>query len=180
MEAYTSIYQYDIRLRPNTIRYRIPAHMIVERVWSPKADIYEIDIDDSLWVPTCHRRSVLDRTTYINREPKSNLDRFQVFTEEYSQSYYLLVPNAKYYDTAIFIDWSTRFLMYNDIVWRIDMKQVHCDPHNTAHTSWFFSHPKCSVELTANVDFRDGQNGNLVDVINILLPRSFRSELELV
>lgn len=180
MEAYTSIYQYDIRLRPNTVRYRIPAHMVVERIWNPKAEFYEIDVDDSLWVPTCHRRTILDRKTYVSREPKSHLDRFQIYTEEHSQTYYLLTPNAKYYDTSIYIDWSTRFLLYNNIVWRVDMKQVHCDPHNTAHTSWFFSHPKYSVELTTNINFNSGLHGNLLEALNNMLPRAFRCELELV
>lgn len=174
METFCSIYQYDFRLRPNTVRYFIPKHMVVERIWD-ECDFYYIDIDDSLWIPTCHRRKTLDKITFDLPEPKNGFDRFQCYTEEYSCSYYLLTPQAKFYDTAIFVDWSTRFLLYNDIVWRVDLKQIHVDPHNAAHTVWFFSHPKYSVEVTALKDFRGpNQEKTLQDIVKTMIPRSYR------
>lgn len=172
MEVYTSIYQYDIRLRPTTIRYSIPGHMVVERYWE-QCKNYEIDIDDALWVPTCHRRNQLDSNIYKSKEPKHDYDRFQVITEEYSNSYYLLTPNAQFFDTAIFTDWNTKYLLYNNIMWRVEMRKVNIDPHNTNHSIWFFCKPRYQVELWCLHDYRTNKE-ELLTAIKAMLPRNYR------
>ena len=174
MESFCSLYQYEFRLRPNTVRYYIPSHMVVDRIWQDCQQYY-IDIDDSLWIPTCNRKNVLERTVHISSEPKQDFDRFQVTTEEVSQGYYLLTPDAKFYHTYILKEWSTRFLYYNDIVWKIEMSQVYMDPHNSGHTIWLFSHPKYSVEMTAFADFRGpNQDETIQTIVQNLLPEIYR------
>lgn len=174
MELFTSMYQYDFRLRPTTIRYAIPGHMVVERHWN-ECKNYEIDIDDGLWVPTCHRRNQLEAKTYKTKEPKRDFDRFQVITEEYSSAYYLLTPNAQFYDTAVFMDWATKYMLYDGVLWRVEMRKVHVDPHNTNHSVWFFCRPKYQIELCAMKDFRE-EKTRLLQSINALLPRPHRLE----
>lgn len=172
MELFTSVYQYDFRLRPTTIRYAIPTHMVVERSWN-ECKNYEIDIDDSIWVPICHRRNQVDSKIYKFAEPKHDLDRFQIITEEYSSSYYLLTPNAQFYDTAIFTDWSTKYILHDNIMWRVEMRKVHVDPHNTNHSIWFFCKPRYQVELCCMHDFRE-KTDQLTQAIQTFLPRNYR------
>lgn len=172
MELFTSIYQYDFRLRPTTIRYAIPGHMVVERSWN-ECKNYEIDIDDALWVPICHRRHQLESKVYKTTEPKRDYDRFQVITEEYSSAYYLLTPNAQFYDTAIFTDWSTKYILHNNIMWRVEMRKVNVDPHNTNHSIWFFCKPRYQVELCCMHDFREKKD-ELLSAIRAFLPRNYR------
>lgn len=174
MENFCSIYQYEFRLRPNTVRYFIPNHMVVDRMWT-SCDQYYIDIDDSLWIPTCTRKNILDKTIHMSGQALHDFDRFQVTTEEVSQSYYLLTPDAKFYHTYIIKEWSTRFLYYEDIVWKVEMSQVYMDPHHAGHTIWFFSHPKYSVEMTAYIDLRGpNQDERIQTIVQNLLPRLYR------
>jgi hypothetical protein len=171
MHFVTAQYQVDFTLKPNTVEYKIPAHMVVER-WEPFPS-YSIQLNDCIGVPMCHKRRTLDAHTYVHREPKLNFDRFRVITEEYSNAYFLLTPNASYFDTAIYKDWEVRHVIYNDVIWDIHFKQVFVDPHNTRSTIWFYSHPKYQIEMIAYQDYR-ANDPELKQAIMSMLPSSFR------
>lgn len=164
-------YQYDFTLHPTTIEYKIPHFMVVERdeIFSQ----YSVSVCDSVSVPMCSKRKTLVADTYMHKSPKSNFDRFRVYTEQYSDNYYLLVPHAQYFDTCIHKDWTTRHVIYDSLNWDIHFQQVYVDPHDTRSTIWFFSHPKYQIEMICYHDFRD-QPSRLKEAIMSMLPRSFR------
>lgn len=172
MHFITAQYQHDFTLRPTTIEYKVPAHMVVER--QEVYPHYAIQVCDSVEIPLCHKSKILEADTYMHRQPKLNFDRFRVITELYSDDYYLLVPHAQYYDTCIYKDWTVRHLIYDDVVWHIHFKQVFVDPHDTRQTIWFFSEPKYQIELIAYTDFRGEDVSKLKKAIMQFLPRSFR------
>lgn len=171
MHLITSTFQYDFTLRPTTIEYKIPNHMVVER-WETYPH-YSIQVCDSVNIPMCHKHRVLHMETYKHREPKLNFDRFRVYTEAYSNDYYLLTPTAQYYDTAIYQEWEVRHLVYDNILWDVHFRQVYVDPHNTKHTIWFFSQPKYQIELISNHDYRT-KPAELKKAVIAIIPRSFR------
>lgn len=171
MHIITSTFQYDFTIRPVTIKYKIPSHMVVER--SEIYPEYYIEVCDSIRVPLCRKRKILEYNTYKYKQPKLNFDRFRIYTEEIVEDYYLLVPNAQYYDTAIYKEWEVRHLLYNNVLWDIHFKQVFVDPHDTRHNIWFFSQPKYQIELIAEQDFRENEL-ELKNAIMNIIPRAFR------
>lgn len=171
MNTVVAAYQHDFTLRPTTIEYRVPPHMVVER--HEVYPQYGIQICDSVEVPMCHKYKILQSDTYHHKQPKLNFDRFRIITELYSDDYYLLVPHAQYYDTAIYKDWMVRHLIYDHVLWHVHFRQVYVDPHDTRQTIWFFSHPKYQIELIAYHDYRQDQD-TLKKAIMQMLPRTFR------
>lgn len=171
MHFTTSAFQYDFSLYPVTIEYKIPPYMVVER--HEIFPQYSIQVADSVEIPMCSKRKTLVCDSYFHKSAKSNFDRFRVFTEEYDNNYYLLVPNAQYYDTNIYKDWTVRHMIYDGILWDIHFKQVYVDPHNTKATIWFFSHPKFQIEMIAEHDYRNDPL-RLKAAVMSMLPRSFR------
>jgi hypothetical protein len=171
MHLNASVYQYDYTLRPDSIEYKIPAHMVVERFQA--RDRYSIFVTDTVDVPFCMRKTCLDVWTFVHKTPKYNFDRFRVYTEDVDHHYFLLTPNARYYDTVIYKNTETRHLIHNNILWDVTFREVYVDPHDTRQTLWFFSHPKYQVELSAEHDFRKEET-DLKIAIMAILPNTFR------
>lgn len=174
LQGLTHLYQYEQRLYPTTIAYKIPTHMVVERRHS-NMDQYEIHLNDSLGVPECHRYKNINRQVFKRRRPGPSFDRFRWITEEHYRSYFLLVPNAMYYNAEVYTEWSCSWVVYNNITWYIHFRKVFVDPHDASSTVWFHGSPKYSVELITLQDFR-GREEDLKRAVLAILPRAFRWE----
>lgn len=172
MQAVSTLYQFESTMSPTTIRYHVPRHMVVERKHQ-NIDHYFIDLDDAKGVPSCSKIQYLQTHTFKRRIPGHVFDRFRCITEEYHDDYYLLTPNATYYNIEIFQEWSCSHVLYHDVVWSIHFRQVFVDPHDTSHTIWFHGIPKYQIEIIANKDFRQDQKG-LKNAVLSILPRAFR------
>lgn len=172
MQAVTTMYQIDFKLMPTTIRYYIPKHMIVERNFY-HIDRYSIELDDATHTPYCNRVQYLRKHTFKRRIPGHTFDRFKWTTEQYYDDYYLLTPNAMYYNIEIFQEWSVSYVLYHNVLWQVHFRQVSVDPHDTSQVIWFHSKPKYQIELICYEDFR-GRERELKKAVLAILPRAFR------
>jgi hypothetical protein len=165
------IYHHD------TIHYFVPKHMVVERSVGDNCDndLYEVSLDDHHLVPRCRRRKRFQKLIFKLKHPRSCFDRMQVSTERVNSCYFLLLPNAAYYNTEIFTNWQQYHLWYNYERWNVHFRQVNVDPHETSETIWFFSQPKFQIEITTNQDFR-GRDDDLKKALLAIIPRAFRWE----
>ena len=156
--TYCSTYQYEYYTYPDTVRYYIPSHMVVEDAYQ-NITSYEIDVDDTAGYPNCHRRRLLDRHFFKRKIPcnSNGFDRIRCYTEEvFEGEYYLLVPNATYYSATIYTNWSVCCLLYDDVTWQINFREVFTDPYRSTRAVWFKGEPRYQIELVAKgEDFRN-------------------------
>jgi hypothetical protein len=164
--------QFDCSLHPDTIRYFIPSHQVIERMFEPCQE-YCIEVDDSRLVPRCLRRNVIKKEIMTLKTPSRVFDRLDVSYEFRVSSYFLLLPNASYYHTEIWREWNTSHIMYNGVIWNVHFRHVYTDPHNTTHCLWFSGKPKYQVQITVGMDFRNNRKG-LQTALLAILPRAFK------
>jgi hypothetical protein len=167
-----AINQFDFALHPNTIRYYVPAHQVVERLFSPFQE-YVIEIDDASTKPTCIRRTSMHKELLKLHYPNSTFDRVDISYEEQIFKYFLLLPNAGYYHTEIWTDWNTSHVLFENNVWSVHFRTVYCDPHDTQHSVWFAGKPKYQIQLECRQDFQDDEIG-LKRALAAILPRAFK------
>lgn len=171
---YARTMAYETSMRPSTIKYHIPRHMVVEREGVPApGQYYEMDLDDQFLVPRCIRRTCLENQLMKRRRRGGSFDRLRIFTEILRTEYFLLVPDAQYYNTTLFRDWSVCCLLFEGSIWKFHFRQVFVDPHNTSSTIWFYSHPKYQIEIVTQQDFR-GREREMKRSLYALFPRAFR------
>jgi hypothetical protein len=168
----TVIYQFDCTLHPDTIRYFVPPHQVVERSAVPFQD-YIIQLDDSQRIPCCHRRTIVQRDVYKLKQPSNMFDRMEIVTENTSGMYFLLVPNAAFYHTEIFTEWNTSHVMCGGVVWDIHFRKVFVDPHSSREAVWFTNKPRHQIQLSTRQDYRNRSCQLKKDIIAIL-PRAFK------
>jgi hypothetical protein len=175
MKEVTTMNQLDFRMLPTTINYRIPNHMVVERPEITAAmDRYEIHLDDTFHIPRCRRYQSLQRLVFKRKyNSASKFDQFRCITEEYCNQYFLVTPNAMYYNVEIYTDWTCSYVLYDNMVWTIHFRKVFVDPHDARHTVWFHGTPKYQIEIISNQDFREREI-ELRETIRAILPRAFR------
>lgn len=171
--GYAQNMAYETYMRPTTIQYQIPRAMVVDRDVTSQPGSYEIELDDQFLIPFCCRRHLLDNKVMKRRRRARSFDRLRIFTELVRREYFLLVPDAQFYNTTIFHEWCVCSVLYEGIVWKFHFRRVYVDPHNTAYTIWFFSHPKYQVEIVTEQDFRDRET-DLKRSLYTLFPRAFR------
>lgn len=168
-----AINSVDVTFKPNTIRYFVPFHSVVERGFPPFQE-YMIDVDDAYLVPGCTRRNRLHCEVWKHKTPNPLFDRLTINTYETESPYFLVLPNATYYHTAIYTDQSTSHLVYSGMDFKVNFSLVYVDPHDTDHTIWFSGKPKYRVEITSNQDFRGNRRALLRRAITTMLPRAFK------
>lgn len=172
MYAKTALYQLDHKLHPNTIRYFIPGHQVVERRDHFKNScVYEIQLTDSKKKPQCLRTKELSRESYQMLPKKIDTYLLTTYFEECCTDYYLLVPNAGYYNTEIFTQWDEKFILYDNRVWSIHFRHVYVDPHDSRECIWFTGNYKYQVELCCKEDLQEDKE-YLKQAVMAILPRS--------
>lgn len=162
----------DVTFDPNTIRYYVPSYSVIER-HGPLYEEYIVELDDAHLKPTCLRRNRLDREIWKHKTPNATFDRMSISTFEWDSHYFLLLPNASYYNTCIYTDQSTSHLVYAGYDFKVHFSRVFVDPHDTKHSIWFLGTPKYRVEITSNHDFRQNKLF-LRRAITSILPRAFK------
>jgi hypothetical protein len=161
-------------LHPTTIIYNIPRHMVVERSFS-QIDKYDIHLDDTTGIPRCRRTRELGYSSYKRKTPCPAFDRFHWLTEETYSNYFLLTPDAMFFNTSIYTDWNSYHVIYHDVVWKVHFRKVYVDPYDTSETIWFHGQPRYQVELECFEDFRHREQ-ELKRAVLSILPRAFRWE----
>lgn len=174
MQLFCVTYQFDVILHPTTVCYSVAPHHVVERLtdWENTED-YEIELDDCKLIPTCLRRKPISTSIYKRKNYMRGFDRMTIYTENYSKFYYLLTPDAGYYNAEVYTEWNESRLTVDGITWKVHFKQVYVDPHNTSHTIWFVGKPKYKIELECNHDFT-GREHALRRALYMLTPRDYR------
>lgn len=171
--AYAQTMSFETYMRPTTIQYQIPRHMVVEREQPTAHAFYDIELDDQFLIPRCRRRKFLENKILKRRRRGHSFDRARIITEIVRNEYFLLVPDAHFYNTTLYHEWNVCALLFEGFVWKFNFRRVFVDPHNNSHTIWFFSHPKYQIEITTEQDFRD-QEPLLKRSLYRLFPRAFR------
>jgi hypothetical protein len=167
-----AINQFTRTCHPDTIRYFVPAHQVVERLYEPFQE-YVIEVDDATCKPSCLRRQTLRKDVMKLHYPSSVFDRVDIRHEERIRNYFLLLPTAGYYHTEIWRNWDTSHILYDGNVWTVHFREVYSDPHDTNHSVWFSGKPKWQVELECTTDFRNNMTG-LKQALVAILPRAFK------
>lgn len=168
----TCVNQFDCTMHPQTIRYFVPLHHVVERSAVPFQE-YVIELDDAQRIPMCRRRTTLQKETYKLRQPSRMFDRMEISTDLTSGLYFLLLPNAAYYHTEIWTDWNTSHVMYNGVVWDVHFRKVYVDPHSSPESVWFTNKPRYQICLQVRQDFRH-HSAALKRAVLAILPRAFK------
>lgn len=168
-----AINQFDFCLHPDTIRYYVPAALVVERSFAEPFQEYVIEIDDACGKPTCIRRTALHKELLKLHYPSSSFDRVDISYDEEVHKYFLLLPNAGYYHTEIWTNWNTSHVLFEGNVWSVHFRTVYCDPHDANHSVWFAGKPKYQIHLECRQDFRDDQIG-MKRALAAILPRAFK------
>lgn len=169
----TTLYQLDHKLCPNTIKYFIPSNHVVERKPIYKDNWrYEIDLDDTKKKPHCYRIKTTSKTIFKCLPKTNNPNKIiTVVTEDYTTDYYLLIPNASYYNTEIVTLWDEKFVLYDNHIWSIHFKTIYVDPFDSEQCIWFTGTPKFQIEMTTETDLSQDKD-YLYRAIMALLPRS--------
>lgn len=167
-----AINSFDVTFDPNTIRYYVPYHNVIERAF-PAFQEYMIDINDAEAKPRCVRRNLLEKTVFKLKQPSNTFDRIEIQTEEIESQYFLLLPNATYYHTVIWTDQSTSHIVYDGHIFRIHFRRVFLDPHSNSTGLWFTGKPRFQVVVESNHDFRRRPN-YLKKAMIAILPRAFK------
>lgn len=176
VKAMTQLYTaYQKNEMPSTIRYFVPGHFVIG---SPSEiyNVFTVDLDDERLVPRCHKTRILSRIKFKHRRPQHAFDRFTTVTENATDRYFLLLPNARYHHTIVYRDWVYFVLLLDGHVWEIHFRHVYTDPHDLNHNLWFFSKPKYQIEMKTDQDFRN-RDTDLKKAILLMIPRAFRWEL---
>lgn len=168
----TVVNQFDCTMHPDTIRYFVPLHCVVERSEVPFEE-YIVELNDADSIPRCRRRSTLQKDVYKLKQPSNTFDRMEVLTQNTSGMYFLLLPNAAYYHTEIWTDWNTSHVMYNGVVWDIHFRKVFVDPHSCREAVWFTNRPRFQIQLETRQDFRH-HSAELKKAVLAILPRAFK------
>lgn len=167
-----SLYQLDHHLHPNTIKYYVPAHQVVERKSRfLNATRYEIHLDDAKKKPRCYRYKEIFKEIY-QLLPKKETKLLTVTVEEFCDEYYLLVPNAGYYNTQIYCSWDEKYIIYDNVIWSVHFREVYVDPHDASQSIWFTGTPKYQIELCTEADLTSDTD-YLKRAIMAILPRSY-------
>lgn len=172
----TCVNQFDCTLHPETIRYYIPYSSVVERIYHP-CEEYTIQIDDAHRSPRCRRRNVLSSNVYKLKQASRVFDRMHITTEDIISSYFLLLPDAKFYHTEIWKEWNTSHVLYDGVVWDIHFRTVYVDPHTSKESVWFVNRPRYQIEISVNMDLRHDPR-TLKKSILAILPRAFKWPIE--
>lgn len=176
MKDMVVLYQIDCCLRPSTVAYQIPNHMVVERPPTEPVGshrFYEVHLDDTCSFPRCRQHDIHKMTSFRKRVANEDFDRFRWCTEQFDSRYYMTVPNAMYHNVEIYTDWSISWLLYDSHIWEVHFRKVFVDPYDSSHTIWFHSTPKYQIILITEQDFR-GRELELKQAMISLLPRAFR------
>lgn len=168
----TVINQFDCTMHPNTIRYHVPLHHVVERSDNPYQD-YVIELDDAQRIPACRRSTLLERDVYKLKQPSRMFDRMEIRTENRSSMYFLLLPNASYYHTEVWTEWNTSHVMYDGVTWDVHFRRVFVDPHSCRESVWFTNKPRYQIQLQVRQDFRN-RSSQLKKAVLAILPRAFK------
>lgn len=163
---------YDVTFLPNTIRYFVPPHQVIERTYQ-QCQEYVVDLDDANLQPRCERRNTLKSVTWKHKTPNAVFDRMKVKTVETHSDYFLMLPNASFYHTEIFTDISVSHLLYQGVVFTVHFRRVFTDPHDTSHSIWFYGSPKYQIEIQCGMDFRSNTKF-LYQALTHILPRAFK------
>ena len=170
--ATCAINQYDHTFHPETIRYFVPFHQVVERLFQP-CQQYIVELNDAERIPLCTRSNVIQKKTMTFHQPSHVFDFMKIEYEDIITSYFLLLPNATYYNTEIWTDCSTSHILYNGMQWDVHFRQVFTDPFNTAYTIWMSGRPKYQVQICVNADYRN-RDKELKEALIAILPRAFK------
>lgn len=165
---------FDVSFMPNTIRYFVPAHQVIERAY-PQCQEYIINVDDANLQPTCERRNTLKHMKWKNKTPNAVFDRLKVKTIEVHDEYFLVLPNTGFYHTEIVTDVSISHLLFQGVVFKVFFRRVFTDPHDTQQSIWFYGTPKYQVEVQCQQDLRNNI-GFLHQALTHILPRAFKLE----
>lgn len=172
MKLVAATNSFDVVFHPDTIRYFVPAHNVIERLY-PEFQEYTVDLNDSYYVPICRRRNLLEKLVFKMKTPAQAFDRLEIATEETEHSYFLLLPNASYYHTVIWKDRSTYFVLYDDRTYAIEFRSVFVDPHSNRTHVWFNGKPQYQIEIRCEADFRENVR-YLKRALMAILPRAFK------
>lgn len=165
------INQFDHQMHPDTVRYFVPSHQVVERPTAYQE--YVIEVDDETLHPRCVRRSIIKRETMKFHFPSHCFDRVDIYYEDQSFKYFLLLPSAGFYHTEIWTQWDTSFIEFEGLVWLVDFRRVYTDPHDTNHSIWYSGKPKYQIQITCRENFQDRPT-DLKRSLAAILPRAFR------
>lgn len=164
---------FDLMFQPQTIRYFVPAHSVIERAFPIPFQEYFIDLNDSSHTPICTRRNVLDKTVYKMKMPSRVFDRMEITTEQREHQYFLMLPNAAYYHTEIWTDRCMYFVLYDAFTFCVHFRRVFVDPHSNLTHVWFNGKPQFQVQITCEEDFRENPRF-LKRALLAILPRAFK------
>lgn len=163
---------YDVTFLPNTIRYFVPAHQVIERVY-PQCQEYIVSVDDANLQPTCERRNTLKHMKWKHKTPNATFDRIKVKTVDVHHEYFLMLPNAGFYHTEIVTDVSISHLLYQGVIFTVHFRRIFTDPHDTSHSIWFYGSPKYQIEVQCDMDLR-GNTRFLCRALTHIIPRAFK------
>lgn len=172
MKLVTATNSYDVMFQPDTIRYFVPAHNVIERLY-PEFQEYVVDLNDAYYQPICTRRNVLEKLVFKMKIPSRAFDRMEIVTEETEHEYFLLLPNSAYYHTVIWTDRSTYFVIYDNRTFCVHFRRVYVDPHSNLTHLWFSGKPQYQIQISCQEDFR-GNLKYLKRAMMAILPRAFK------
>ena len=176
MKLVTATNAFDVVFQPNTIRYQVPAHSVIERLY-PEFQEYMVDINDANHQPICTRRNVHERSVFKMKVPNNTFDRMEIVTEETEHEYFLMLPNAAYYHTVIWTEQSTYFVIYDNRTYNVRFRRVFVDPHSNITHLWFNGKPQYQVVISCQEDFR-GNMKYLKRALMAILPRAFKWDMQ--
>lgn len=172
MKLVTATNSFDVVFQPDTIRYFVPAHNVIERLY-PEFQEYIVELNDAYYQPICVRRNTLEKLVFKMKTPSQAFDRMEILTEETEHHYFLLLPNASYYHTVIWKDRVIYYVMYEDRTFCVKFRSVFVDPHSNRTHVWFNGKPQYQIEISCEADFR-GNLRYLKRVLMAILPRAFK------
>lgn len=172
MKLVAATNSFDCVFHPDTIRYFVPPHSVIERLY-PEFQEYIVDLNDAYYLPICTRRNTLERMVFKMKTPTRAFDRMEITTEETEHNYFLLLPNASYYHTAIWKDRCTYYVLYDDRTYLIEFRAVFVDPHSNRTHVWFNGKFQYQIEIRCEEDYR-GNLRYLKRALMAILPRAFK------
>lgn len=167
---------FDLMFQPDSIRYFVPAHSVIERTFSAPFQEYFIDLNDACPSPICTRRNVLEKNVYKMKMPSRVFDRMEIVTEYTEHQYFLMLPNAAYYHTEIWSDQVVYYVLYEEYTFCVRFRRVFVDPHSNLTHVWFNGKPQFQIEITCQEDFRENTR-YLKRALLAILPRAFKWDM---
>lgn len=167
---------FDLMFQPQTIRYFVPLHGVIERSFSVPFQEYIVDLNDASPTPACTRRNVLTKMVYKMKMPSRAFDRMEILTEETENQYFLMLPNAAYYHTEIWTDQCVYYILYENHTFCVNFRRVFVDPHSNLTHVWFNGKPQFQIEISCQEDFRDNHR-YLKRALLAILPRAFKWDM---